>query len=135
MTAVDHETGEDIINPFISVEGEGRKGRSLGSVFMNTSTFGPLQGDLTHSFEWMGLNKNPDEGYAVWATVGEYNSTPNLGQVSSNFLYSVSITRKPRAKIFLGYLERELVEEKFPETKKFFDKQRENYDVSPEGVD
>ena len=127
MTVIDHEKGGDIINPFILIEGKDNNGRELGGTCLNTSTFRYAQEKIIHPLEWMRLDKNPQDGYSIWAMIGEYNGNPDLGQISSSFLHSVSVVREPRAKILLGYLERELVEKNFPNTKEYFDSARKDF--------
>ncbi len=109
MFAIDHETEEMIINPYIRIS----KSLDLG-VCLNTSTFGNCQKKLISHLNDDILKLGKIEGkefYTVEAIVGEYNCEPN-----ETFLNSVSLVRHERSRTILGYLERGIVESELPKT-------------------
>ena len=111
MTAVDHETGKKIINPYIQIS----KSSKEGCYFLNTSTFEDCQEELIHPLDrQIDELEKENKLYVVEAVVGEYNGSPNPG--ISSLLKTVSITRHERSRTLLGYLEEKVVRKELPQT-------------------
>ena len=71
MTAVDNETGYNLINPYIEISRN-----SEVSCFINTSTFGDLQESLIHALDderLQPLLRSQSSLYNINAVVREYN--------------------------------------------------------------
>ncbi len=115
MTAVDCETGKNIINPYILISKGG-----LG-VLLNTETFGECQLYLIHPLDRdkYALLFKEKKCYQVDAVVGEYNGLLP-GETSPipipRFVNTVSICRPERSKTLLGFLSEDVVEENLPKT-------------------
>ncbi len=103
MTAVDHETGRDIINPYIAINHPKKDLR----VFLNTSSFESCQDCLISPFDFDRLNrKDAPKLYMVHAVVGEYN----------DYIHTVSLCRPARSESLLGYLDEEVMRRNLPRT-------------------
>ena len=116
MTAVCHETGENIINPFIGIRDFNDKGKLLGTTYINTQIFKPYQEEIIHPIDddvRLKMERARERLYDVWAIVGEYNTNSK----------TVSL-RPPRAEVFLGYLSGEVVQNHLPNTYEYFDSLR-----------
>ena len=111
MTALDNETGHEIINPYIVVS----KSPQIGC-FLNTSTFGDCQEHLIQPMDRdsIGPLSETPQLYTVEAVVGEYNGS--VSRDSFPLLRTVSICRHERARILLGYLEEKVVKANLPKT-------------------
>lgn len=105
MTAYDHETGEQIISPYVLIS----KKRGSFGVFLNAGTFGTTcQEELIHPLDQEKLRKLDEETcYEVTAVVGEYNS-PHIK--------TISVDRTSRSKTLMGYLELDVVKTHLPKT-------------------
>ena len=99
MTAIDHETGENIINPYIKINNRERN----VAIFLNTSTFKEQGQDLLLrdcDYEQILKIGNCLE---VWAIIGNYNISK-----------SVSFTVTERCRSLLGKIDADKIKEYLP---------------------
>lgn len=112
MTAVDHENGKSIINPYIQIQKYSGDGTGC---FLNTLTFGDCQDELIHPLDRkIGELKEDKKLYVVEAVVGEYNGSPLPGIPIQ--LKTVSLIRHERSRTLLGYLAEDIVKKNLPNT-------------------
>lgn len=113
MTALDSESGKEIINPYILLT---RICTGIG-VFLNTDSFANCQSELIHPLDYEkyeSLVKNKT-CYRVEAVVGEYNGPlPGESPRDSLYLRTVSILRPERSKTLLGFLGEGVIKENLP---------------------
>ncbi len=113
MTANCAQTEENLINPYISIEYHGRMGK-IG-VGINTQPFAECQGHLIHPINDSLRNDLKSRNillYEVHAVVAEYNNP--LHEPFGPPKRDVSLFRNERGRIFLGWLEEEIVKKYLP---------------------
>jgi hypothetical protein len=115
MTLVDNETGENIINPYITLYGPGNCWASL-----NTSNFKDVQSELIgiheEDIQMKLAGGNERRLYKVVATIGKTNAyTKTVRTEGANDAVAL---------VPLGYLLEDIVKEKFPNTFVYFEEAR-----------
>ena len=96
----DRENRDELINPYIEIEGFDSVGKKIGIVTVNTATFSGSHGLLIHPLDREAQETQGDNLYKVWAVVSEYDPASREIKVMI-----------PRTKSFLGYLDDRTVEE------------------------
>ena len=126
MTLVDNETGDTIINPYITLYGPHRSWAAL-----NTHTFGEACQALLLSIhderKIMEFAKEKRDLYKVVATIGKQNHMLESQSRYPSFWRSVRTEGADDAiaMIPLGYLTEDIIKEKFPKSYEYFKKREE----------
>jgi len=112
MTLEDHETREDIINPYITLFARSEKAGWSSWVALNTQTFAPAQSELIRIHDEGNYIEHAFNGnaklYKAVATVAKYNTNNNTIRVDG--------ASDSNALIPLGYLLEDVVKKLFPRT-------------------
>ena len=120
MTLIDHETGKDIINPYITLYSPEKAG-----VALNTERFGEAQNNIIHLHDEKSYIKycwdEKKRLYKVVATVGKQDH-PFDYETRNHWTRGVRSegARDAIALVPLGYLLEDIVKELLPETFKYF---------------